>query len=65
MRKSRSLSAARSGTIRSRLHRGRQLLRQHILLLQQQDENGETEREEDLNLHDGRLLHRFPNRREL
>jgi RNA polymerase sigma-70 factor (ECF subfamily) len=36
------------GTIRSRLHRGRQLLRQHILLLQQQDENGETEREDDL-----------------
>jgi len=36
------------GTIRSRLHRGRQLLRQHILLLQQQDENGEMEREDDL-----------------
>ena len=37
------------GTIRSRLHRGRQLLRQHILLLQQQEECGETETGEDFN----------------
>jgi RNA polymerase sigma-70 factor (ECF subfamily) len=31
------------GTIRSRLHRGRQLLRQHLLKLQNQEEDGETE----------------------
>ncbi len=36
------------GTIRSRLHRGRQLLRQHILLLQQQEETGELEQEDNL-----------------
>ena len=37
------------GTIRSRLHRGRQLLRQHILLLQQQENGGDFDRENDWN----------------
>ena len=59
------MSACPVGTIRSRLHRGRQLLRQHILLLQQQDENGETEREEDLSLMTDAYFTDSRNRREL